>query len=153
MHTQVLPAGRDLGVPRTGNSNLTNYGIEIALHLMMPFHFQGANLMRYVTMTSLSILLLANSGPSAEQLREKPKNAPVPNKLMAEKLKSAQTLLEGLAINDFDKITESAQELIRISKAAEFAAAFKTPMYGVHTNNFRRLGVSSGICPLYGPTI
>jgi 7-cyano-7-deazaguanine synthase in queuosine biosynthesis len=72
-----------------------------------------------------------------EQVKDKPKDTPRPNKLMQEKLKNAQTLLEGLATNDFDKIKDCAQELIRISKAAEFAA-YKTPMYEVHTNNFRR---------------
>jgi hypothetical protein len=56
---------------------------------------------------------------------------------MAEKLKQAQRLLDGLATNDFAKIAASADALMLISKAAEFTAV-KTPGYEMHTNNFRR---------------
>ena len=88
--------------------------------------------MRIVLFSLAALLLLTRSGPSAD----KPK-LDLRSKLMAEKLKNSQTLLEGLALNDFEKIKDSAQELIRISKAAEWSA-YKTPMYEVHTNNFRR---------------
>ena len=57
---------------------------------------------------------------------------------MAEKLKHAQTLLDGLATNDFRKITKSSDELLIISKTAEFIAAHKTREYELHTNSFRR---------------
>src|SRR5262245_53445182 len=67
----------------------------------------------------------------------KEKGLPRVNKLMEEKLKNSQKLLEGLATNDLEKIKTSAEELIRISKAAEWLV-YKTPMYEVHTNNFRR---------------
>jgi len=94
--------------------------------------------MRFAILTLASILFTANSNPSTGHAKDTEKGAPLKgDKLMIEKLKRAQTLLEGLASNDFDKIGDSAQELIRISKAAEFAA-HKTPMYEVHTNNFRR---------------
>ena len=88
--------------------------------------------MRIVLFSLAALLLLTRSGPSAD----KPK-LDLRSKLMAEKLKNSQTLLEGLALNDFEKIKDSARELIRISKAAEWLA-YKTPMYEVHTNNFRR---------------
>lgn len=58
-------------------------------------------------------------------------------KIMAEKLKSAQLLLEGLALADFDKITRSAEKLIQLSKTAEWMVV-KKPRYEVHTNEFRR---------------
>ena len=57
--------------------------------------------------------------------------------LMTKKLESSQKVLEGLAINDFDKIGKNADELIRISKAAEWRV-LKTPQYEVHSNEFRR---------------
>jgi hypothetical protein len=59
-------------------------------------------------------------------------------KLMADKLKAAQKLLGGLATNDFDAIGKSAEDLMIISKAAEFTATGKTPQYEVHTNAFRQ---------------
>ena len=93
--------------------------------------------MRIAIFTLVSICFIATASPSAEQVKDKEKGPKISNKLMAEKLKQSQTLLEGLATNDFDKIRDSAQELIRISQAAEWEA-HKTPMYVVHTNNFRR---------------
>jgi hypothetical protein len=56
---------------------------------------------------------------------------------MAEKLKQAQLLLDGLATSDFAKINKSTDELLIISKAAEFHAR-KTRQYELHTLSFRR---------------
>jgi hypothetical protein len=58
-------------------------------------------------------------------------------KIMAEKLKSSQLLLEGLALSDFDKITKSAERLIQLTKTEEWMV-HKTPRYEVHSNEFRR---------------
>lgn len=58
-------------------------------------------------------------------------------KLMAEKLKSSQLLLEGLAIGDFDKIIRSAEKLSQLSKTAEWMV-HRTPRFEVHSNEFRR---------------
>jgi len=58
-------------------------------------------------------------------------------KIMAEKLKNSQILLEGLAIGDFDKITRSAEKLIQLSKTADWMV-LKTPRFELHTNEFRR---------------
>ena len=74
--------------------------------------------------------------PPAAKAKEDAKSAQA--KLMAAKLKHAQALLEGLAVNDFGKITKSADELLVISKAAEFTTARKSREYQLHTNNFRR---------------
>jgi hypothetical protein len=59
------------------------------------------------------------------------------SKLMASKLKNSQRLLEGLALADFDKISRSAEELIQLSKTAEWMV-LKTPRYELHSNEFRR---------------
>jgi cytochrome c556 len=90
--------------------------------------------MRYMLFAIVSAALLATSAAPIEKPNVAPAKA---SPLMAEKLKNSQKLLEGLALNDFDKIQQSAEELMRISKAAEWGA-IKTPMYEVHTNNFRR---------------
>jgi hypothetical protein len=58
-------------------------------------------------------------------------------KLMQQKLKHSQQLLAGLALNDFKKIEKNADELIDISRQAEWRA-FKTPQYEVYSNEFRR---------------
>ena len=57
--------------------------------------------------------------------------------LMIDKLKFAQRILEGLALNDYDKIGQSADRLIQISKSAEWLV-HKTPRYEVSSNEFRR---------------
>jgi hypothetical protein len=56
---------------------------------------------------------------------------------MASKLKNSQRLLEGLALADFGKISRSAEELVQLSKTAEWMV-LKTPRYEVHSKEFRR---------------
>ena len=58
-------------------------------------------------------------------------------KLMKKKLENAQKVLEGLAINDYDLVARHADELIQVSKAAEFRA-LKTPQYETNRNAFLR---------------
>ena len=62
---------------------------------------------------------------------------PDQKKLMTEKLDSSKTLLEGIALADFNKISNSADRLIQISKKDEWSV-YKTPRYESHTNEFRR---------------
>jgi len=57
--------------------------------------------------------------------------------LMRRKLENSQKVLEGLALNDFDKIAHHAEELLTISKDAEWKV-IKTPQYEIHSNDFRR---------------
>ena len=66
------------------------------------------------------------------------KKKQVMDPLMASKLKEGQTLLEGLALNDFSKIQQSAEALLKISKEAQFRKALNTPQYELHANNFQR---------------
>jgi len=58
-------------------------------------------------------------------------------KLMRKKLEHAQKLLEGIAINDLKMVDENADDLMTLSKLAEFRA-LKTLDYERHTNDFRR---------------
>jgi cytochrome c556 len=58
-------------------------------------------------------------------------------KLMKKKLESAQKVLEGLALEDYDKIVKHADELMDISKSVEWYV-HKTPQYEVRSNEFRR---------------
>jgi gamma-glutamylcysteine synthetase len=57
--------------------------------------------------------------------------------LMIDKLTNSQKLLEGIALGKFDKIEKHANELIRISKTAEWLAN-KKPRYEMFSNDFVR---------------
>jgi hypothetical protein len=63
--------------------------------------------------------------------------APKVADLMRKKLAHAQKVLEGIALNNFDEISRSAEELILVSKAAEWRV-ISSPQYEVHSNGFRR---------------
>jgi hypothetical protein len=62
---------------------------------------------------------------------------PKVNDLMQRKLKYAQNVLEGIALNDFEKIGQNGEDLIRVSKLAEWKI-LKTPQYELYSNEFRR---------------
>lgn len=81
-----------------------------------------------------ALLLPLSVVPSSSQEKKKREADP----LMAAKLKESQTLLEGLTLNDFAKVQKGAEELLRISKEAQFRKALNTPRYDVHANNFQR---------------
>jgi hypothetical protein len=57
--------------------------------------------------------------------------------IMKKKLSRAQKALEGLALNDFGKIQTNADELIELSKQAEWMV-IRTPEYELNTDSFRR---------------
>jgi hypothetical protein len=57
--------------------------------------------------------------------------------LMQRKLANSQKVLEGVATGDFKMIAKHAEELIQISKEAEWKV-IKTAQYEVHSNDFRR---------------
>jgi hypothetical protein len=58
--------------------------------------------------------------------------------VMKKKLKESQKVLEGIALADFDVIADHAEELILLSKKAEFKV-LKTPRYEMYSNEFRRI--------------
>jgi hypothetical protein len=57
--------------------------------------------------------------------------------LMHKKLENSQKVLEGLALNDFKMIAKHAEELLELSKEAEWKV-IKTPQYEIHGSDFRR---------------
>jgi hypothetical protein len=63
--------------------------------------------------------------------------------LMQKKLKCSQSVLEGVALNDFDKIADNADQLIAISQKAEWVVV-KTPQYELFSNQFRKAAESLG---------
>lgn len=70
---------------------------------------------------------------------QEPKKEPTKvETLMKRKLQNSQKLLEGITVNDFKMIGKHAEELIDISKQAEWKA-IKTPQYEIWSNEFRRI--------------
>jgi len=57
--------------------------------------------------------------------------------LMQRKLQQSQQILAGIALNDFNKIAKHAEELIEISKTAQWRV-LKTPRYEMYSNDFRK---------------
>jgi hypothetical protein len=84
---------------------------------------------RILTLCGLGVALIPMTGQGDEPDKLKD--------LMQRKLKSAQKVLEGIALKDFDRIANQAEELMAISQAAQFKVV-KTPRYEVYSNDFRR---------------
>jgi hypothetical protein len=57
--------------------------------------------------------------------------------LMRRKLEQAQQVLAGIALADYPKMARHAEELIAVSKEAEWKV-LKTPRYELFSNDFRR---------------
>lgn len=89
--------------------------------------------MKRVAFVLTAFLLLA-AVPALSRPPKEPANV---GDLMKKKLQYAQKVLEGVAVKDFDLIAKNAEELILISKEAEWKV-FKTPRYEIYSNDFRR---------------
>jgi hypothetical protein len=82
---------------------------------------------------TLCLVLPALAGRGEEPKADKDKVAA----LMRKKLEHSQKVLEGITTQDFKMISSHAEELIAISKEAEWKV-IKTPRYETHSNDFRR---------------
>jgi len=76
----------------------------------------------------LALFLPALGGHGAEPKKTEP--------LMQRKLIHAQKVLEGLALNDCDKVATNAEELLTISQLNEWKA-LKTPRYATYSDEFQ----------------
>jgi hypothetical protein len=84
---------------------------------------------RLLLVVVAAVLLLARPGHGDEDKKVQA--------LMRRKLEQAQQVLAGIALADYPKIARHAEELIAISKEAEWKV-LKTPRYEVFSNDFRR---------------
>lgn len=74
-----------------------------------------------------------------EQAEKKPGNRKVAMKtFMRKKLESSQSILEGLALEDFELIGKGAKQLMTTSAAAEFMV-INDPLYTEQADEFRRI--------------
>jgi hypothetical protein len=83
------------------------------------------------------LLFLVLAGPLAPLTGQSRRPAEPLKQLMFDKMKNAQLVLEGLAMADFAKIRRGGEDLIRLSKTAEWMVR-KTPQYELQSNEFRR---------------
>jgi hypothetical protein len=87
---------------------------------------------RLVALTLTLAALAAALGPGQGQEPKRPRNL-----IMQQKLGNAQKLLEGLALKDFELIAKHADELVLLSKRAEWRV-LQTPDYTTFSDDFRR---------------
>jgi hypothetical protein len=90
----------------------------------------------------LAVAVLVANIPAFGSPNQTPKKEPAKanrkaDELMKRKLEHAQKVLEGIALNDFDRITKHAEELIVISHEAEWKA-IQLPDYELYSGEFRR---------------
>lgn len=83
-----------------------------------------------VTALALTLVLALPAGLAKDPKKDN-------DNLMRRKLAESQKILEGLSLNDYEKITSGADELISISKLAEWKV-LKDPQYELFSNEFRR---------------
>jgi hypothetical protein len=81
---------------------------------------------------ALAVPLMSGHGEEPDKDKDKDKVA----MLMRKKLENSQKVLEGVTTGDFKLIAKHADELIAISKEAEWKV-LKTPRYEVYSNDFR----------------
>lgn len=74
-------------------------------------------------------------------LRGESAEPPTVAELMHKKLVHSQKVLEGIALNDFERIATNAEELVALSKLAEWRVV-NTPQYDLQSNEFRRSAAS-----------
>lgn len=86
-------------------------------------------------MVVLTVLVLSAGMPMLSGHSAEPKDKVAD--LMERKLKEAQKVLAGVALNDFDMISKHASELITISNQTEWRV-IKSPRYELYSEEFRR---------------
>lgn len=94
-------------------------------------------IMIVLTMAALAIIVLPLSGDAQLSKKAKDEDSKKVSALMRKKLDHAQKVLEGIALNDFEKIMDHADGLMPLTKEVEWQV-LKTPRYEVQSNEFRR---------------
>jgi hypothetical protein len=92
------------------------------------------------TLAALFLFVPASTGD--DKPKDKPKDDPKAKPdakadLMKKKLALAQKILDGLAMEDFDKIKTGADDLVTVRQAAAFMVG-KTAKYEVYANDFQK---------------
>jgi len=97
-----------------------------------------------VLLTSVGLLLMAEPGSalsppeSKKEAPESPLKVPSRKEAMQMKLKSAQSILEGIALDDFAKIEAAANEMSNVTRATAFLDIYQGKEYQFHVELMRR---------------
>ena len=84
------------------------------------------------------VTVAANDETKPKPREPQPLKLPSRKDAMQMKLKSSQAILEGIALSDFKKIQNSAEELVTVSIATDFMNAYKGQEYQFHVEMMRR---------------
>jgi len=97
--------------------------------------------MRYlvlsVTLVAAIVLVSSSAGKPQDQKAGKSKELTSNQMLMRDKLKQMNGVLEGITLNNFDQVKESARTLGMISKATSWHISDPTPRYERLSKNFQ----------------
>lgn len=91
---------------------------------------------------AVAALVFASAGAGDDKPKADPKVDPKPKpdakaEVMKKKLALSQKILEGLALEDFDKVKSGADDLIVVRQQAAFMVG-KTVKYEVYANDFQK---------------
>lgn len=86
--------------------------------------------------TALTVLTIASTVQSQDQKIKKSKD-PSNQSLMRDKLSQMNRVLEGITLDDFDQVEQSAKTLSMISKATSWHIIDQTPQYKRLSQNFQ----------------
>ena len=89
------------------------------------------------TLGAMCLLIICSVGKSQEQKTGKSKELTSNQMLMRDKLVQMNRILEGLTLDKFDQVEESAKTLGMISRAASWHVADPTPRYERLSKNFQ----------------
>jgi hypothetical protein len=86
----------------------------------------------------VALIAFAGSGTGIESKADEKKDnkKETVSDLMQKKLKYSQKILEGIALNDFDTIAKYADEVVLVSRDAEWKVV-KSPRYELFSDEFR----------------
>ncbi len=93
--------------------------------------------LRWIGVIGALCCAVSFSGDSGRAVEPKKEPKTATERLMQRKLQHSQKVLEALALNDFKAISANAEDLIDISKTAEWKV-IDTPQYELFSNEFRR---------------
>jgi hypothetical protein len=87
--------------------------------------------------------VVGGADPPKDKPKEEPK-LPTKKEVMAAKLKLTQQVLEGIALNDFDKVETASDELTRLTRATSFLDAYKGEEYRFQMTTFKKAVAAVG---------
>jgi hypothetical protein len=92
-------------------------------------------------LAAVCLLVISSVGKSQEQKTGKSKELTSNQMLMRDKLVQMNRILEGLTLDKFDQVEESAKTLGMISRATSWHIADPTPRYERLSKNFQEQAV------------